>query len=917
MDSEKDRKRQSLLMFRWRVDALLLFVVVLARTSSVDAQVGLGTVLVAATVPDGTVAAGTAIELIAIERAGVTHSIMIDESAPDAVLTIPVGSYLLRARRMGFRPMEATFYNAPGGVIRLSAQMAPLEGTLESRIAVDDQFGVAHQTTFGPVHLGALPGSRTVWSLLETAHPFVISDRIDNGGLWSAEPSLIAGHGSSWSQTTFRLNGLDVTDPGRGTPLVYPDLDILDAVEVDSASLPAEAGGPGPLIVMVPRRPGDTWTGTAQAFVTPRALQPSAPSAGPASIARFDSWTDGSVVVSGPFSPRVGVLASMRLTHVGRVERTDPAVLKGDVRSFYAHGRATLASGDSIRVVAAVNDTTRPFSGRARFENRDLNERVNATVLHSIWERSGGGVWSVGGGYQRFTTDPKVGSTALGGTIERLRDGPPLALGESVHRERQRWDVSANWTPPLRRWLGRDNLVRAGATFGGASVASAPVAQPPFGELVNGRPARVWDVGYLGPKSRWAARSATGFMSDRIFLRSGLTASAGLRFEYDRGSADGASNTIQWADLSPRFSVRWLPRAGGRLAMSTGYSWYQHRLPLDYFSVGDPAGPAGYAYRWDDLNGDRRFTESELTQIGPVGGCCAGAQPNTIDPELRRPSTREFLIGVEHAIGSWRWRITGMDRREQELVALVNVGVTAADYSVSYVLDPGVDIAGNAGLDPLPIFDRRVASFGRDRYSLTNSDRKPSRYQGVEIAIDKELGTTWQLRFGGTAYRGEGIGANRGFRPDENDQGMLGEAFLSPNAETSAYGRLFFDRAYVMKVSGVYNAPGDVRFGVAARYQDGQPFSRMVLADGLNQGLEAIQAYPRGGQRFTYTLTLDARVAKELLLGRQKLGLVFEAFNLLDTSNEVEEDVVTGPLFRTVTAVQPPRAIRFGLRFTF
>jgi hypothetical protein len=42
-----------------------------------------------------------------------------------------------------------------------------------------------------------------------------------------------------------------------------------------------------------------------------------------------------------------------------------------------------------------------------------------------------------------------------------------------------------------------------------------------------------------------------------------------------------------------------------------------------------------------------------------------------------------------------------------------------------------------------------------------------------------------------------------------------------------------------------------------------------------------------------------------------------DVFNLTNHRNEVEEDVVTGPLFRRSTAVQPPRTLRFGLRFDF
>jgi hypothetical protein len=54
-----------------------------------------------------------------------------------------------------------------------------------------------------------------------------------------------------------------------------------------------------------------------------------------------------------------------------------------------------------------------------------------------------------------------------------------------------------------------------------------------------------------------------------------------------------------------------------------------------------------------------------------------------------------------------------------------------------------------------------------------------------------------------------------------------------------------------------------------------------------------------------------------LRLGPATLTAVAEAFNLLNTANEVEEDVITGPSFRATTAVQPPRAIRFAARVRF
>jgi hypothetical protein len=90
-----------------------------------------------------------------------------------------------------------------------------------------------------------------------------------------------------------------------------------------------------------------------------------------------------------------------------------------------------------------------------------------------------------------------------------------------------------------------------------------------------------------------------------------------------------------------------------------------------------------------------------------------------------------------------------------------------------------------------------------------------------------------------------------------------------------------------------------------------------VIADGLAQGAEIVQAYPRGGQRFTYTATLDARIDAHWRIGRRTIGLALEAFNLPNMALEVEEDIVTGPAFRTITAVQPPRVVRVGLRLGF
>jgi hypothetical protein len=78
-----------------------------------------------------------------------------------------------------------------------------------------------------------------------------------------------------------------------------------------------------------------------------------------------------------------------------------------------------------------------------------------------------------------------------------------------------------------------------------------------------------------------------------------------------------------------------------------------------------------------------------------------------------------------------------------------------------------------------------------------------------------------------------------------------------------------------------------------------------------------VHAYRMGRTRFTYTGTIDARVEKRFTIGGRRAGVRFDAFNLTNLGNEVEEDVVSGPAFRRSTAVQPPLTLRLGFHLAF
>jgi hypothetical protein len=78
-----------------------------------------------------------------------------------------------------------------------------------------------------------------------------------------------------------------------------------------------------------------------------------------------------------------------------------------------------------------------------------------------------------------------------------------------------------------------------------------------------------------------------------------------------------------------------------------------------------------------------------------------------------------------------------------------------------------------------------------------------------------------------------------------------------------------------------------------------------------------VRAFPNGRNRFTFTGTLDLRVQKGFTVGKARLDAIVDFYNLATRSNEVDEYVVTGPDFRTPTAIEPPHSVHLGVRLTF
>jgi hypothetical protein len=791
----------------------------------------------------------------------------------------------------------------------VSLDFVPAAGGSTAEIRITDRRRQSQGTHFDGETLRRLPTGAGLWGLLDTAAPFVIVDRMDGGGLGVTTPARVGSRGAPWRDTSIRLGEVTVAHGAVSADQlgIIPTLDSFDAVVVSSGSAAADVDSPGATISLVPKRPGARRQGAINLSLTPSFLVATNATTTAPSIARLESWRGFGAQYGGPLSRRVGAFISSDLISSRERDRGATRDLSSSLKSVFGHLIVNPRDRTQARLLLGFQQAEQPYRSQRGFfalaTERDDFTHVQAAVDHHT---TNGSRFEFGLGYQRgeFRSQDTLSTVS----IDRLTDG--LVMPDVSNGSVDATDFRVQFAS---REL-RGHVIEAGFTRSHSTSNLRVVSRPRIGELVAGYAARVWQSD--APLERDSLRDVSnlaGYVSDRIRLGSSATADVGLRFARSHGSASGAAGRISWAGVLPRAAIRWSPSP---ITLFAGYGRYQPRLPVHLLSFGDPGEPLRKVYRWNDADGNGAVTTpNEIGTLIALGGRAPSVA--SIDPALKTPHTDEFTFGGERRFGtSVVLSATGTIRHEQNIPRSVNTGVPLSSYQVRLVPDQGVFYDSSDDDRLLPVYDRLPESFGNDHFLLTNVVDDTASYEGIEIAVRVTRPRWWSFA-GASAYRSEVAGANRGFKSDENDHGVIGEIFENPNANSYAFGRSFFDRAYVLKWATGFEPAPHVSAAVVARYQDGQPFSRLVVVPDLAQGPELVAAYPSGRTRFTFTATIDARLEARFPVGRAQGAFRVEIYNLTNHGLEVEESSLTGANFRRTTAVQPPRTLRLGFHVAF
>lgn len=749
---------------------------------------------------------------------------------------------------------------------------------------------------FHPEVVRALPTAASLTARVVQLNSGLVLEREEGAGLFPAEPSRFAFRGGSWTQTRIEVDGFDVTDPVLGgRPLVW------GSVELGEVEVRTDSKG----TVLVHDHPAPTASDRTRFLIQGNLglFDSKGTTADPIpSLARGHNLFDGILAASGASSSGAthwsGALSG---ADVSRSERDSD--LERATQRLGFEGRLNRARGDDRFQGLAM------YQGRrAPFGFTSGETRATGLVIGGAWTRNSTSASGsarpapfVRASYRRGTTDDPTFASAL--LFERLVDGTP-ALQAPYDSTAGKIEIEASrslWNPGSSIRLGVVGRVSR-------ATGERSLSQPVFTALerLNRASAREWT--FTGASPSRLAENRAGLSLSFIAETSGRTRLSGA-VELQRvtvGDRDG-ERILGSTKVLPELRFEWTKNE--TTSFHAEASMGTPPAPLVSYEAAARNAPFVVARRWRDLNQDGRATPAELgIEVARRGAGSVG-----VDPDLTLPTLRRVLVGFKTKARGVGIRATAFARRDRDLIE------TALDPQGSEIArtrnlpDPSGDILGPSDDQILPIIEESVRSFSQSRFLLANPAEHRALGEGAELGFETNARHVhWGLI--GAAFRASGRGGNRGLRVTENDFGVVGESFDRTNADTYGYGRLFFDRAYSLRM---YLTANDVRgftFGAVGRYDDGQPFARLVIQDDLPQGPDFVQAIPRGRARLHYTLSVDARLAKRFDAGGARVEVSASMFNLLGSQFEAEEQIVWQADYRRITMVQPPRAFVIGAR---
>jgi len=881
-----------------------------------------------------------------------TRTAVTDPTGAYHLLLLPPGDYTVAFRLEGFatetrRPIPVSLDKATTLDITLKPSTSA-EITVSSQAPVLDTSSTSLGTNLNTRSIETLPTGRNYSSIAQVV-PGVSTDASNN----NPSQTTISVYGSSGAENAFFIDGMNTTNVEYGFQGKELNFEFIREVDVKTGGYEAEYGrSTGGIINVITKSGGNDFTGDVFGYYDKDSLQANAKevvsTAGtPKGFTRDDYGADLG-----------GFILRDKLWFFGAYDRVtnsnDTALLVGPQagQTVRSNSRRNLGSAKLTYNIApsqsfvftflqdprvdtgAINDPDHTLNGdpstylgRQDFGGRDYALRYDGGIA-SNWILSGqaarhqeknsiGPATSAGDGieYREVSKDFfQTGGFGLiqakdfdrkhvGGSLEKFFFGNDLKGGIEFERETadvikrmsggQRVDVYGNDVNPSKPIYRHFYW----------TTPTADVANAPISALVSSTEHKITTL-YL--QDRWSMQN--------------FTLNAGVR--WDRQQIVGATGVTQIdlkKDYAPRLGFVWDPTGAHKGKLFGSYGRFYEEIPMDLVirSFSYERQPRIFNYSPISTTPDPN-AESDLGKTSAI----LGGLTEPVDPNLKNQYLNEYLLGFEH-----------------EVLPNLAVGVKGIYRSYGRVIEDflcstadGTYCIGNPGQGIM----REIFTYD---YSTSYPAPKPKRtFKGVQLDATKRFSGNWQAmasylysKLDGN-YDGEvapftNVGADPNISAAYDYYDFFTDG--SDLSKITNRGPLSNDRRNQFKVSGVYNTPWNLSFGLSAYWRSGTPLTRYGYSDGY--GRYEYFLTTRGAEgRAPSNYDADVHLGYPIGLGRARLNLLLDVFNILNAQRPVLLDQRWGfqqsdnasptpvnpgylkPVLRTA-----PTSARLGLRLTY
>jgi len=811
------------------------------------------------------------------------------------------------------------------------------------------------------------PEGLSLTGTLMSREPSSVTVPLDFTGLSDNRLAVESERAFSWTETQFRIHGMDATDSYQpGFPAAYPEVEALEQVVVSGAFAQAPGSGGAADVGLFFAEPRASWHGALSTADTGSALSsdnlPAPAERGLVRQTQLFRWlTRNRFEIGGALGRRADIYASGAAQWASQTEplaapgtAQASRLLFGNVRGRVRAGARdrldTLYSGSRINLSdggvpagleALTGNRMAPsfvlpggFSGQKEVDHLDT---IQVGWTHLLPTSSGAGALEVRYAYSIAHLDTGTAPSGtsrielLGGTVT---GAPPLA-NLAV---RPRHEIAAAWQPVLLEMRGSRHRILAGGDWEYSEPRNR-FDTPSGMNLVTAGGAPAFIAEFNTPlDSREIVQSFRGYLADQLEWRHSLSVDLGVMADFSRGSLPAQSSPggvfsaarafaaqpglIAWNSISPRAGFAWqVPHSHGLVLRGLYFRMYAP-LAGRYLDYGNPNSLGGSLYQWITTNPGIQFTSAQQgSLLARFGG-----PYSSISPSLGRPYSDEFDVAAEFRPGGSNKAGVHLFRRDdKDRIAALDTAVPASAFTPVSILDPGPDgIPGTFDDQRLTVYAQNPATLGQDRYLLTNPPGLRMLHEGlVAEAATAQRGLELHVSF--VAEKSFGP-TNPGDAFYENDPGVIGALLQDPNTANHAAGRSFVDRAFVGKLQAIYRLPraaGGLELASVAGYTDGLVFARQLLVTGLPQGpflvATTVRGSPEGGNRAQYVTNWNLRLARGFDLRPGRLTISADLLNATNAAQRLQESDLSGPAFnlRLPVAIQPPRMLRVGVRYEF